>query len=156
MNQSGKVWAAAGLALVAIAGLWLWFRRVLESASPLAGATINGADVQVSNVEAIQEIQVYEFTAPAATAEYYNANPQGRGFKLAGKIHYQPGDWYSLLPMQPTYIAVGGAAEYGIWSNAGALMVPWTALWKARTVTVGDADSHGLITPPDYARNYTP
>ncbi|KAB2669836.1 MAG: hypothetical protein DVB31_05460 [Verrucomicrobia bacterium] len=142
MKPTGKIWALVAVAVAALGALWLWFRRY-GSKSPLDGATIKGAVVEISNVEAIQEIQVYEFVSPYMVANYDNPLATTKnGWDAYIQISYFPGDWYDALPAEPTYHS-GGVG-------------PWTSNWKARTVTVGEAAAHPTLTPPPAARNRIP
>jgi len=149
MSLGRHAWAVI-LLVGSIAGAWiLWMRRSAMTADPLAGLTVKGASVSLSNIEAIQKIQIWEFVGDNLEGTYAAGNPTMKGMFLTGKITFRPGDWYSLLPMAPNW---GVRGTYRTETNEGNLMVPWESLWKPRTVTVGDADAHGIISTPVFAR----
>jgi hypothetical protein len=141
MNRSAKIWAGVGVALAALVG-WLWWRArksapaLDANGNPLDGVSITGAKISVANTEAIQQIQIFEFQLPVATARYRKNQTTANNLTL----HF--GEWYSPMPKQPDGF-----------TDLDRGVSEWPAFWKMRVVTVGDASAHGVITPPDFAQS---
>ena len=147
MDTRGKLWGVVGLVLAAVAAWW-WARRAAAAGGDAVALDVTGANIDVTNSNEIQQIQVYEWAGVETRAGYYERNNYGRGVVKTGELVFRPGDWYSLLPKEPPEVVSADRTQ----TNEQKLMVPWVSLWKMRVVTVGEADTHGIISPPVFAR----
>lgn len=114
--------------------LWWWYRRTSQSGDGVP-VQITGGSVTVANVEAVEEVQVFEYNGPRLTADYWR-----KGAKSL-RVDMEPKElWYSIPPTPSGFLKRAG----GNLIAADQSTDPWRAWFDPMILTAANADVRGV------------
>jgi hypothetical protein len=144
-----RVLVIVGLLVGSLAFAW-WWRR---SKKPLV-LSVAGGDVIVSNVEAIEERQVWEYTGLERWFAWTQPNPYYQNLDSHGVTRFPEGSFWDKLPALPGWRCVPDLTREGrLARRFGVQRVhldadEWRGQFRPKIMTVGEAAYQGVLTTP--------
>lgn len=144
-----RILVILALLVGSLAFAW-WWRR---SKKPLA-LSVAGGDVTVSNLEAIEERQVWEYTGLERWYAWTQPNPFAQNLDSPGVTRFPEGSLWDKLPALPGWrcvpdgTAAGRAARRFAVQAVGLDADEWRGQFRPKIVTVGEAAYLGVNTTP--------
>lgn len=153
---------ATAILMLAAAVAWILYRRQAADGSLPGALNIKGAQVAVTNVDAVERRKIWQFQG---VSNYQGLNQsilvgdtwawQNTGLRMV----YLPVDGLTINPMQwvshrPNRTLLVDRPPDGTWSKRGwnAALMDYDAWWVPRMVTLGEAQQLDVLEVPDRLR----